>query len=339
MTTVSGVGGSSSSELIQMLQELARQRAETAGTTSTQSSETSTANRPMFDESFDDALVSSGLDSSKLSEVKDAIQSAVSDALKNSDSSTDPREAVSKAVDTTLQQYGVDTAALKEKMESMRPAGPPSGGGPGGMGGPGGPGGMGGPGGGQDPSERISDALTAAGVDSSKIDEIESSIQDAISSAKSTDGTDDRETVKTAVHSVLDKYGVDTDAFDKQMESGMQAPPPPDQSSSGTSSSGGWSQDTNLLRPHEHIRVVDGFIPVAHGIPPDGRRDRLTRGAVEQPASAEHGRRTLRSGVRHLSFGQRLQANRTPRTAASPSLPPSPIASCRAYPPTPLCPV
>jgi hypothetical protein len=233
MTSIAGVSGSSSSDLIQMLQELARKRAEAADTTTTtQSSQTDTSGRATFDQGFEDALVSAGLDSSKMDEVKNAIKSAVSTALSSADGTTDPREAVGQAIDETLQKYGVDTDKLKEKMQSMRPQGPPPGGGPGG------------PNGGDD---KMTDALTAAGVDSSKLDEIKSAIDQAVSSvSKDSSGTDNHEAVKSAVHDVLDKYGVDKAAFDKEMESDMGGSSSQAQGTGDTSTSG-LSQNQSLL--------------------------------------------------------------------------------------------
>jgi len=175
--------------------------------------------------------LSAGLDASKLEEVQAEIKSAVSEAVSGSDGSTDPREAARQAIDSTLEKYGVDTAQLKESMDAMRPQGPPGGG----PGGPGGPGSAGGPGGG------IAEALDALGVDSSKTDEIQSAIESAIESARSTDGSDDREAVKSAVHEVLDGYGIDSAAFDAQMEAGRAGP------GEGRGMGGGLAQGASLL--------------------------------------------------------------------------------------------
>lgn len=233
MTGVTSVGGASNSELIQMLQELARKRAEQAeASRSSQLGQSGGADRASFEDCFEQALLSAGLDASKLEEVQAEIKSAVSEAVSGSDGSTDPREAARQAIDSTLEKYGVDTAQLRESMDAMRPQGPPPGGGPGG---PGGPGGAGGPGGG------IAEALDALGVDSSKTDEIHSAIESAIESARSTDGSDDREAVKSAVHEVLDGYGIDSAAFDAQMEAGRAAP------GQGSAMMGGLAQGASLL--------------------------------------------------------------------------------------------
>ena len=118
MTTIAGIGSSSSSELITMLQQLVSKRAEAAGTvTTTQSSQGDASRQAEFESKLEDALVSAGMDSSQMDEVMSAVRSAVSTALSESDGTTDPREAVGQAIDETLQEYGVDTAALKEQMK------------------------------------------------------------------------------------------------------------------------------------------------------------------------------------------------------------------------------
>ncbi len=231
MTSVAGVSSSSSSQLLQMLQELTLNRTETtSSTTSAQSASCGTCGQATFDSQFEDALVAAGLDEAQLDEVKSAIKEAISTALSGAEESTDPRAAVAQAVEETLAQYGVDTDKLKEQLKPEMGSRPP--------GGPGGPGHF---------DSKITDALTAAGVDSSKLDEIKSAINEAITSVQqNSDGKGDPEAVKSAVHEVLDSYGVDKDAFDQSMEADMKSRPsgPPPGSAGETTSQ---SQSISLL--------------------------------------------------------------------------------------------
>jgi hypothetical protein len=216
-----------------MLQKLSTARSQAAAKST--ESQTGTSQASPFDEAFEKALSAAGLDESEVDQAMSEIKSAVSAALSESDGTTDPREAVSNAIDTTLQQYGVDTDKLKEELRASgkgaRPSGPP----------PGPPPGAGGQGG---FDTKITDALTAAGVDSSKLDEIKSAIDEAVAAAReNSDGTTGEPgDIKATVHSVLDQYDIDTDAFDKEMESGMQAPSAAQTASTATS-----SQSTSLL--------------------------------------------------------------------------------------------
>lgn len=248
MSSVLGVGSSSSTDLAQMLQALARkQAAATSDTTSTESTQSGTSRRAEFESMFEEALVAAGLDSSKIDDLKADIKAAVASVLSNSDGTSDPREAVGQAIEQTLEEYGVDTDKLKEGMDSQMasmqpPPGPP----------PGGMSDMGGTGGGQeDFSTKISSALEAAGVDSTQTDEIQSAIEAAVAAVKEDgeEGTDGGGDIKAAVQEVLTKYGVDADAFNTEMESGMSSAPPPGPPSGGQGQSvsetsgqaqGGW---------------------------------------------------------------------------------------------------
>ncbi|NLX13974.1 MAG: hypothetical protein GXY44_10030 [Phycisphaerales bacterium] len=221
MTSVAGVSSSSSSQLLQMLQKLTLKRAETSSsTTSAQSTQCGACGQATFDSRFEGALVAAGLDESQVDEVKSAIKEAVSSALSATDQNTDPRAAVAQAVDETLQKYGVDTDKLKEELKPEMGSRPPGGGG--------------------DFDAKITEALTAAGVGSSKLDEIKNAIDEAIAEAQQkSDGKGDPEAVKSAVHEVLDAYGIDKDAFDQTMEAGMGSRPagPPPESGGETSNS------------------------------------------------------------------------------------------------------
>jgi len=221
---------------MQMLQELARKQAEGMGNAGSPPEE---SRRAELESGFEDALVAAGLDSSKLEEVKSAIQSAVSSALNTSDGTTDPREVVGQAIDRVLKEYGVDTDKLKEQMTSQRgsmrpPGSPPGGQGVGGM---------------KGFDSKLADALTAAGLDSSKLDEVKNEINSAITSLiEASDGNNDPEAIKAAVHAVLDKYGVDKDAFDKEMKSGTgSAPPGPPPGGQDIGSANGRAQGKALI--------------------------------------------------------------------------------------------
>ncbi len=224
MSGIAGISSLSTSDIIAKLQELSRKRTESSGTTS-ESSQGEASGKAQFDAALDDALSEAGLSSSQIADVKDEIQAAISSAIGSADASSDPREAVAEAVDGVLNKYGVDTDALKEKLQSQasgsRPPGPPPGGGGGGPG---------------DFSSKISDALTASGVEASELEAIQNEIEEAVSAVKEDEeaGAGDPEAVKTAVHQVLDKYGIDQDAFDQEMQSGMA---PPSEDSTGGSGS------------------------------------------------------------------------------------------------------
>jgi len=228
---------------MQMLQKLARKQAE-AARTSTDTSQTSASSQVgAFQSQFESALIKAGLDSSQLDAVRSDIQSTMSSVIGQSDGTTDPREAVREAVDKMLQEkYGVDTDKLNEQMRSSmgsRPPGPP----PGGAGGPGGPGGGGSP---EDFGEKVTSALESLGLDSSQVEEISSEITSAVSSMmEDSHESGDPDAVKNTVHETLAKYGIDTDAFDEQMEAGMK-PSESSGDSSGTTQSS-QSLDTSLI--------------------------------------------------------------------------------------------
>lgn len=216
MAGIAGVSSSSSSELIAMLQQLAPKRAESSTTTST-SSQSKTAASGSCDSRFETALINAGVDSSKMDELKSAIKSAVSSAISSADGTSDAREVVGKAIEQTLTDYGVDTAAVKEEMESqmgsMRPSGPQ-------------PGGQG-PGGAEGFQRKVAEALTASGASSDSLEEIQNAIEKAVASIEEdAEGGKDGEAVKSAVHEVLDQYGIDAEAFDAEMEAGMGGRPP-----------------------------------------------------------------------------------------------------------------
>lgn len=210
MSGILGVNGSSNSQLLEQLQLLSRQRTETKSGTSTETSQTGEARQVQFESMLEDALSQAGLDESEIDEIRSEVHEALSSALSQSDTTTDPRKAASDAIDSILQEHGIDTEALKQDMKSqagsMRPPGPP-------------PGGPGGPGGGQgDFGSKVSEALTSAGVDSSRIEEIQSAIDTAVDSAQQSGDNGSETDIKAVVHNVLDEYGVDQDAFDAAME-------------------------------------------------------------------------------------------------------------------------
>lgn len=79
--------------------------------------------------------------------------------------------------------------------------------------------------------DKFKEAALAAGLDSTAVDGLQDEIDAAISAAtESSDGTtDQRETIKNAIDSVLEKHGVDLEKFKSEMEAGMGGaggPPP-----------------------------------------------------------------------------------------------------------------
>ncbi|MGD8452527.1 MAG: hypothetical protein PVJ57_11970 [Phycisphaerae bacterium] len=80
-----------------------------------------------------------GMDTDTLQALQDDLRGAVSTAMESVDDSATPeerRQAVEEAVLTTLEENGIDAAALKEQFQAMaggqgqRPDGPPPGGAP-----------------------------------------------------------------------------------------------------------------------------------------------------------------------------------------------------------------
>jgi len=64
---------------------------------------------------------------------------------------------------------------------------------------------------------------------SSQIDEITRAVEEAVRAAEENaeGGADDRDSVKAAVQEVLAQYGVDAEAFNREMEADMPSVPPP----------------------------------------------------------------------------------------------------------------
>lgn len=69
------------------------------------------------------------------------------------------------------------------------------------------------------PEEVMADALREQGLDDDTISEIQSQIQQLMQQARSSGGS--HEEMKESINSVLQQYGVDTDAVDSYMQSNM----------------------------------------------------------------------------------------------------------------------
>ncbi len=234
MLNVGSVGGAGF-EIPQMLQRLARKQTEgTTPATATQTgySQEFESRRAEFESTLVNALTAAGLDPTKLDALQSDIRSAVSTALSQADDTTDARRIAGQAINNVLQEYGVDVDKLKQQMRSvmgsMRPQGLP----------PGGPGGKGR----GDFGGKVTEALTAAGVDASQLETVKSAIDEAVAAVqKSSDGAQGSpDAIKSAVHDVLAKYGIDSTAFDAKMEppkgSRPGGPPPGGENADGTSS-------------------------------------------------------------------------------------------------------
>ncbi len=259
MTSIAGVTSSSSSELLQILQQLARKQAEsTEDVTLTQPPQPDESRQAEFESRFEEALIEAGLDPARLDEVRNEIRAAISTALSESNGAADPRELVRQAVEATLQNYGVDTDKLREQMKpemGSKPPGPPPGG-PGAAG----PNGFDG---------KLGDALTAAGLDSSKLDEVTSEIQSAILSTLS--NSDDTVDLREIVNEILQKYGLDIDAFDEEMKSGMESSTAFDQEVQGIGGTTGQFQGGTLIEylgntdgPTDWSLLLAGFLPMVN---------------------------------------------------------------------------
>jgi hypothetical protein len=123
-----------------MLKEQQEQASQTSSTEATSS--TTQVQATSFEDQFEAAAEEAGLDTDTLSDLKDEIQTAVSDAIANYDestSSTSLDETITSAVEGVLEENGLDAedieTRLQNVMESMQDnmsaaGGPPPGGAP-----------------------------------------------------------------------------------------------------------------------------------------------------------------------------------------------------------------
>jgi hypothetical protein len=214
MSSIERISGSSSGlSLLQQL--LARQQATASSTTSLLGSGSTTkSNSDDFETKLLNAAVAAGLSTDEVDSVQSEIEDAIAAAKQNSGSSTDQGATVRSAIDGVLQKHGVNLEKFRTEMQSSM-------GGPGGAGGPppGGPP----PGGprGAGFESKFNDAAVSAGLDASKTDELQSKIQSLIGQTLQTsDGTTDpRQTIQSAIDSLLKDYGVDLTKFKSQMQS------------------------------------------------------------------------------------------------------------------------
>ncbi len=204
MSTIGGLN--SSAELAQLLNRVGR--SSTAGS----AGGTERGGRGGFDAKFKEAALASGLKAEDVDALQADIQAAVAQVKESSNGTTDDRDATKSAIDSVLQKYGVDMEKFQSAMK------PPSGG-PGGAGGP--PPGGGPQGGGKAEFQaQFMQAAEAAGLDSSSADELQEEIDATISNllSSSSDSSDTRTSIQSAIDSLLEKYGVDLDKFTSAMQ-------------------------------------------------------------------------------------------------------------------------
>ena len=100
MSSVSGLGSVTSSQLLQRLRD--GQPGQAA----------------RMNQVFNTALQAMGVDSSKAASIIKQIQPAVQDAAKSSDGSSDPRAAIQQAVDGVLKKNGIDPQQFKTQFQA-----------------------------------------------------------------------------------------------------------------------------------------------------------------------------------------------------------------------------
>ena len=211
MSSIDSISGSSSG--LSLLQQLLARQSETASSTTSLlgSGSTNKSSSNDFETNILNAAVAAGLSTDEVDTVQDEIKAAIAAAKKDSGSSADQGAAVRNAIDGVLQKHGVDLEKFRSEMQSSM-------GGPGGAGGPppGGP-----PPGGAGLESKFNDAAVASGLDASKTDELQSKIKSMIEETlQNSDGTtDSRQTIQSAIDSLLKDYGVDLTKFKNQMQS------------------------------------------------------------------------------------------------------------------------
>jgi hypothetical protein len=100
MSSVSGLGSATSSQLLQRLRD----------------GQTGQADR--MNQAFNTALQAMGVDSSKAASIIKQIQPAVEGAAKSSASASDPRAAMQQAVDGVLTKNGIDPQQFKTQFQA-----------------------------------------------------------------------------------------------------------------------------------------------------------------------------------------------------------------------------
>ena len=221
MSSLSGVGSTSASDITQWLKQLAQKKTDDTQSSSTGTSG-STSERSAVNAQFLQAALAAGLDTNSVNGLQDEIDSAISSATQSAGSGTDRRQTIMDAVDGVLQKHGVDLDKFKSAMQPPSGAGGAGGPPPGGAGGPRGAGGPSGSGGFQ---TALLDAAVSAGLSTDDETTVQSDIESAISTAtdNATGSSDQRSTIQSAIDSVLKKHGVDLDKFHTALQSELSS--------------------------------------------------------------------------------------------------------------------
>jgi hypothetical protein len=164
MSTLAGVSGSNSSDLLRILQNI-------SGTTGVSSSSGTTQASKGPEEFLTSELEKQGYTGSQLSDLQAKIEAAVQSVQSSSSGAADPSK-VHDAINSVLKDAGVDTDQIDADFQAQHPGGP---------GGPP-PGGMGGTSSSSTETD-ISALLTQLGIDP---DQFESALQSALQNANST---------------------------------------------------------------------------------------------------------------------------------------------------------
>jgi hypothetical protein len=174
MSTLAGISGSGSSNLLRILQNLSE--------TNSVSSSSGTAESPQGPEEFlTSELEKQGYTGSQLSDLQAKIETAVQSVQSSSSGPADPSK-IHDAINSALKDAGVDTDQIDADFQTQHPQGPRGAGGPP----PGGMGAMAGTTGSSSTSSTdtsISTLLTQLGVDP---ENFESALESALQNAGST---------------------------------------------------------------------------------------------------------------------------------------------------------
>lgn len=128
MSSIESVGSS----LLQYLQQLRGSDSSVQGTGNKPPPESGDVPEPLW-EDVEESAETAGLSADEIEELRSELKTAISEAMANLDMSqtgSDGRAAIDEAVLSTLEEHGIGTDSIREKMAegANRPPGPPPGG-------------------------------------------------------------------------------------------------------------------------------------------------------------------------------------------------------------------
>ena len=124
MSSISSIS-SSGVDITQLLQRIAAQK-ESSNTN--QTGQPDGTPPPDFENKFSEALTTIGVSEEDATTIQEDVKSAIASALDGCEESEDPREAIKAAIDDTLEEHGIDPAAVQEQFQAQ--GGPEGAGGP-----------------------------------------------------------------------------------------------------------------------------------------------------------------------------------------------------------------